>query len=144
MKGPCIVAVQGDGFSLASYRHRNPDDGTFTGGGLEVGFSLDQSPRLTDFLGRDVVLGVRPEHLTFSATAGKAPARVDLIESLGSSMDVYLTTSPGQRLVARVGASNACKPGQSVDLTVSAAHAHLFEPGAYGANLTSPSESSAP
>jgi multiple sugar transport system ATP-binding protein len=117
-------------------------DATFAGGGLEVQFSLEKCPRLADFLGRDVVLGVRPEHLTFTTPAGKMPARIDLIEPLGSAMDVYLTTNPGQRLTARVSARAACAPGQSVDLTVSAEHAHLFEPGAYGANLTSAPESS--
>ena len=105
------------------------------------------------------ILGVRPEHLTLAREAGKAPelqsgapdrvrghpapARVDLIEPLGSSMDVYLTTQPGQRLVARVNATSACRPGQSVDLTVSAAQAHLFEPGAYGSNLTAARDASA-
>jgi multiple sugar transport system ATP-binding protein len=119
------------------------DDCVFRGGGLEVSFTEQASPPLAEFLGRDVVLGVRPEHLTLSATAGKAPARVDLVEPLGSSMDVYLTTHPGQRLVARVSAARGVAPGESVDLTVSAAQAHLFEPGAYGANLTAPRAGSA-
>ena len=111
------------------------DDGVFAGGGLEVAFSVEKCPRLGDFLGRDVVLGVRPEHVEIG-TAG-AMARVDLLEPLGSSMDVYLTTHPGQRLVARIGASNARKAGETVALTIEAAQAHLFEPGAYGENLTS-------
>jgi multiple sugar transport system ATP-binding protein len=113
------------------------DDGTFAGGGLEVSFSLAAAPRLADFVGRDVVLGVRPEHVVIGAAGSGAMARVDLLEPLGSSMDIYLTTGPGQHLVARVGASSARKAGETVGLAIAPAEAHLFEPGAYGANLLS-------
>jgi multiple sugar transport system ATP-binding protein len=112
------------------------DDGLFQGGGLRVRFPASCHAKLAEASGRDVVLGVRPEHVSIAAASGDEPkARVDLVEPLGSSVDMYLMTHSGQRLVARVSAQYARAPGESVVLQPNREQCHLFAPGAYGENL---------
>ena len=56
---------------------------------------------------RPVVAGIRPEsfQLSESATEGNSiSATIQVIEPLGSTMDVYLETASGKRLVCRVPA----------------------------------------
>ena len=89
--------------------------GRFEGGGLRVSFPESSHAALAAHEGQAVVLGVRPEHLSFvseSAESAHGSAHVDLTEPLGSSVDVYLTTRGGQRLVARVNAQEARRAGQ--------------------------------
>jgi multiple sugar transport system ATP-binding protein len=109
----------------------------FEGGGLSLPFPGDTGLRLRPSVGSDVVLGVRPEHISIAPKdAGRAmTARVDLVEPLGSAVDVYLTTEKGARLVARVNAQSAAAPGDTVELAIDAARSHLFATGPYGANL---------
>ncbi len=96
-----------------------------------------------------IVLGVRPEHIALtpkskppsaadtSPTAEFSPtARVELIEPLGSFMDVYLTTQTGQRIVARVQAAFGIQAGDTVGLSIAERHIHIFAPGSHGENLS--------
>src|SRR4051794_31554274 len=105
--------------------------------------------RLGKWVGRHVVLGIRPEHLHLRPPAdgppdareggGRfAPVRmtVNVIEPLGNDMDVYLKTSLHDPVVARVEAQSGLRVDAAATLYVDLRKVHLFEPGETGMNLS--------
>ena len=115
------------------------------------GFRLLIPAHLTEGLagagavGRHVVLGVRPEHFYLRPVHGVnsfAPLtmRVNVIEPLGNNMDVYLSTSLSDPVVARVEAQDGLRVDSQATLYVDLRKVHLFEPGATGMNLSKTSE----
>ncbi len=92
--------------------------------------------RLTGYDGRELTLGVRPEHLSFGASDQSAwRAKVVIVETLGASTDVYLESEAGDRLVARVESRLTPTAGDAVGLSVAPDRLHLFETGEFGLNL---------
>jgi len=92
--------------------------------------------------GRDLVLGIRPEAFSLregSATPNADHAAIELevkvVEPLGDRMDLFLAGPSGQRLVARVDASSAVKPGERVALVIDLDRIHFFERGEFGNRL---------
>jgi multiple sugar transport system ATP-binding protein len=72
----------------------------FGGIKLELGDEvLKARPRLSEYEGKPVILGIRPEDIEDSEVAGDAPdsrriaTKVDLVESLGSEVLVHFTVS---------------------------------------------------
>ncbi len=87
---------------------------------------------------RSIVAGIRPEALRVTDANQKdgnhnngIPATVQVTEPLGSTMDVFLQTASGQRLVCRVPASQL-EEGKSVTAEVARGDVHLFEPNGPG------------
>jgi multiple sugar transport system ATP-binding protein len=76
--------------------------------------------------GRDVVLGVRSEHVVVGDGA-VAKGTVQLIEPLGDVTLVYFDYGQTAPLVAKVGPSTPLKPGSSLSFRFAADHCHLFE-----------------
>jgi multiple sugar transport system ATP-binding protein len=79
---------------------------------------------------RPIVAGIRPESFQIldAPTEGQSiPATVQVVEPLGSMMDVYLVLSSGKRVVARVPAGKLTE-GKSIHARVNPAEVHLFEP----------------
>ena len=108
------------------------------------GFRLPMPARLGALIrqhaGRHIVLGIRPEHMELDGGGG-APhleAQLNVVEPLGSDMDLYLSTKHHDHVVARVSARAGLAAGARVRLGLSLDRAHLFEPGDTGANLTLP------
>jgi multiple sugar transport system ATP-binding protein len=96
-----------------------------------------------------VVLGIRPEHLSLkpiraddgSIVSQPLQLRLNLIEPIGSSVDLYLQSSGREQIVARVdaGGGNAVsdlRVGSPVEVHLDLRRAHLFEPGDTGMNLS--------
>jgi multiple sugar transport system ATP-binding protein len=84
---------------------------------------------------RDVVLGVRPEHLqVLGAGQPGLQARVSVVEPLGSDTLLYFDFG-GERHVARVAPELPFRPGDTVTFGVAPGKAHLFQPGEDGAVL---------
>jgi len=100
-----------------------------------------KAQKLQSWVGKDVVMGVRPEAMSttgegrFAGTGNILPVAVSVIEPLGETMDLYASTDKHPHIVARVEASRAVTPDQKVDLHLDMRKVHLFEPGETGANL---------
>jgi len=79
----------------------------------------------------DVVVGVRPEHLSLvpDGTAGSLGATVDVVEHLGHEQHVVCRLADGQTVTVRQG-SHAPAPAApaSVRVAVGADHVHCFDP----------------
>ena len=103
---------------------------------------LDQTPSewIAGETKRPVVAGIRPESFQLSKDASEGhsiAAKVQVIETLGSTMDVYLETTSGKRIVCRVAADQLAE-GQPIFAHVAPQEIHLFEPdlaGDYGRSL---------
>ncbi|HEX4054366.1 MAG TPA: sn-glycerol-3-phosphate ABC transporter ATP-binding protein UgpC [Tepidisphaeraceae bacterium] len=114
---------------------------TFPGNGFTL--SLDALPeavknRLASRAGTPMVLGIRPEHLHLRAVDGSSPmkVRMNVIEPLGSSMDVYMSTALHEYVVGRLEAQGGVQTGTEATVYVDLRKAHLFEPGDTGMNLS--------
>ena len=105
-------------------------------------------PALRSYAGKDVVVGLRPEHLpaeSEDATGPKLVGDVDLVEALGSELVVHFTIDANRVLaegavdkdeaaavkkgegVARVAAKTHVKPGDKLTFAVSIEDMHFFD-----------------
>lgn len=82
--------------------------------------------------GRSVLAGVRPEHVVLGGDGGIS-AMVDLVEPIGHETIVYFSAG-SEKLVAIFDPHEAPRTGDTVSLSVDAAHVHVFDADA-GASL---------
>ena len=76
-----------------------------------------------------VTLGVRPEDVRIAGLPnGDAAVRavVDVVETLGSEQDVFLSLDGGGQLVARVPAAMAVRAGETIHATIDPERLHVF------------------
>src|SRR4051812_16336053 len=103
--------------------------------------------RLAGYVGRHVVLGIRPEHFglrpPIADASGRESAdccapidlRVSVTEPLGNDMDVYMSTLLHDHVVGRVEAESGVAMNSQVKMFVDLRKVHFFEPGVTGMNL---------
>ena len=87
--------------------------------------------------GKDIVIGLRPEHVTLSSQDNEAtaiPAEIELLEPLGSETLALLRLG-GLTLTGRFSPDAGLKVGDRPRLALSLAHLSLFEPES-GAKLS--------
>lgn len=113
-------------------RGRLVDDGGFA---LDLGEGARVRIPVTvpaAWAGREIALGIRPEHLQPGSTAG-FNAEVEVVERVGS--ETYVNLRHGShRLVARVGPDVPAEAGQSMSLCLEPGALHFFD-GASGERL---------
>ena len=92
--------------------------------------------KLATYAGREMVLGVRPEHLTIGESENGIAASVEVVEPLGDRKDVYLTSKSGQKFIANLDPHIDIKMGETVCMCLDIDKVHVFEPGESGNNVT--------
>lgn len=113
----------------------------FDEGSVRIRLTDTQADRLDGRVGRQVVLGVRPEAMAlqpegrFAGDGNVLPVHLSVVEPLGEKMDLYTTTPRNPHVVARVDARRDMQPGQSLHLYLDMEKVHVFEPGETGNNL---------
>jgi len=127
--------------------------------GWAVALGKEKSQQLQDrkYVGREVVLGVRPEDIVvraasegetaeLAARSNVAPrGTVTLVEPLGDATIVYVelegaggdASRPTASLVAKADARSTLRGGDAVRVTIDAARAHVFDADT-GANVSLP------
>ena len=100
--------------------------------GLELAAGGTVKPRELPMpeAGRDVLLGVRPEHLTL-VKDGNADLtlNVSVLEALGADTLAHGTIGEGGGdIIARLPGSTSVKAGDKLPLAIDASTAHLFDP----------------
>jgi multiple sugar transport system ATP-binding protein len=83
-------------------------------------------------VGKDLILGLRPEHITEPRGEGREPRcefamTLDVIEPMGMETMVFFTVN-GTEVCARVEPSAASAPGQPMRLYANLSHMHLIDP----------------
>ncbi len=105
----------------------NMDAGTF-----RLPVPGDRKEKLASYVGKNVILGVRPEdiHDREYAPAGLrgAPvqARVDVLEPMGSEIYLYLV-SGNRTYEARVDPRSQARPGKEIEVLMNLDRLHIFD-----------------
>ena len=90
-----------------------------------------ERPGLEQYLGRDVVVGIRPEHLAVAPPGTPFVSclhgTVDRVEDVGSFATVW-TTVGDWPVRARLHRGRLPVPGNLIELVADAHHLHFFEP----------------
>jgi multiple sugar transport system ATP-binding protein len=107
---------------------------------------LDRCPGLGGFVGREVILGVRPEDITdadtTAAPAATLTARVAVAEPMGAEVVVHVDVDGGPpgsdavegrpgdsvRFAARLSPRSRARPGQPIALAVDTDRLYVFDP----------------
>ncbi|TME63428.1 MAG: sn-glycerol-3-phosphate ABC transporter ATP-binding protein UgpC [Chloroflexi bacterium] len=94
-------------------------------------FKAPLSGKAAESVGKDVILGVRPEDISDLAHArqdGQLPveARVDVVEFLGNELQLILAAD-SQTFVARVGTDTQTRPGQTLRVGFNLRKLHVFD-----------------
>ncbi|MEO7402597.1 MAG: ABC transporter ATP-binding protein [Burkholderiales bacterium] len=76
--------------------------------------------------GRDVVFGVRAEHIVLGR--GDSTGEVKLVEPLGDGTLVFFDYGGESMLVAKDGPDSTLKPGVRINFSFDASRSHLFDP----------------
>ncbi|MBE5024847.1 sn-glycerol-3-phosphate ABC transporter ATP-binding protein UgpC [Olsenella sp. DSM 107455] len=105
-------------------------------GGYELVGVLGRLPianeRLADYVGKQVVVGVRPEDIMEASECPDAPAAavteasVDLSELMGSEVYVYFTAAE-RRIIARISSRLDIRAGDTVRLVPDLSALHVFD-----------------
>ncbi len=93
---------------------------------------IHRRDRYASLAGREIILGLRPEHLTDTPAAGRpgfAPlaAPADVVEPMGMETLVHLTLA-GVPACARCSPSTQAEPGKSLPLWADMNQMHVIEP----------------
>jgi multiple sugar transport system ATP-binding protein len=95
---------------------------------------------LADCSDKEMVLGIRPENLSlrkFSTETGNViGASVDVIETLGSHIAVYLTGNSKMKFIVDTDTGVKVKIKDEVKVYVDCEKLHIFEPEKAGKNIT--------
>ena len=117
--------------NLVPTRLESGPDGLTIGLGEELRLPVpcDRIRRYAEHTGRDVILGLRPEHLVWAPDhgAGAIDAVASVVEPLGADTLVFFELN-GREMVSRVPPGAAYRAGDRVRLKPDLAGMHLFDP----------------
>jgi multiple sugar transport system ATP-binding protein len=101
-------------------------------GDIRLPVPAERSARYAPQAGREVLLGIRPEHLTEprQGRAGYAPIEVtpEVIEPMGMETLVHFHLGPARDLCARLDPTVPAEPGRAMQLTADLSNMHLLDP----------------
>ncbi len=89
-------------------------------------------PALKDYIGKEVIVGVRPECLhddaayVASTPETSVEASVDVTELMGNEIYLYVTAGE-QNLIARVPPQSTTRSGDKIKVSIDASRVHIFD-----------------
>ncbi|HBG27986.1 MAG: glycerol-3-phosphate ABC transporter ATP-binding protein [Planctomycetes bacterium GWF2_41_51] len=89
--------------------------------------------QLTDYVGKEVVFGVRPEDIHDkrfffdTAPSNTIKAKIDVIEPLGSEIFIYLTCGKNS-FVGRMDSRTQTEVEQNIEIAIDMEKTHIFDP----------------
>jgi multiple sugar transport system ATP-binding protein len=102
-------------------------------GGIRIALPPERDRGLADHLGKDVILGVRPEDIYDprfqppGIRGHSVRATVDVSEMMGNEKFLHLIVD-GQKFLARVDPRTRARPNQEIDVLFDLSRVHLFDP----------------
>ena len=103
------------------------------GGVIECRFREQERPALKPFVGKEVILGIRPEDIELSLQARNPgevvfQAVVDLVEPMGAETNFYLQTGNHTVICRSQAMVDQREVGHRLQFQLNAARAHIFDP----------------
>ena len=106
------------------------------GGTIEVAFPAADRPAAHEFVGKEVILGIRPEDIEvaiFTRKEGKTagvgfPAIVDIVEPMGAETNLHLQTGAHTLICRSQSALDHREAGRRLQFEMNLTKAHLFDP----------------
>ena len=92
-----------------------------------------QSPELTPYVDKQVVLGVRPECIhdepmyLSSLEEWTTDVQVDVTELMGAETYLYLALGEETNLIARVSSRSTAQSGDNIKVAFDVSHVHIFD-----------------
>lgn len=104
------------------------------GGSFKVKAPAEKAELLKDYVGKDVIFGVRPEDIfdkSLSNILQATPdntvkAMVDVVEPMGPIITMYLSCGDHD-IIATIDAETKCKESSEIDLILDMAKTHVFD-----------------
>jgi multiple sugar transport system ATP-binding protein len=99
---------------------------------LKLEIPAERADQLKAHLGRDVILGIRPEDIHHLAERRDAPAgqranvQVEVVEPLGAELIVYLQTGPHE-FTSRMDTRNRINAGDRLEVVFDTMKLHIFD-----------------
>ncbi|HJX37152.1 MAG TPA: sn-glycerol-3-phosphate ABC transporter ATP-binding protein UgpC [Anaerolineae bacterium] len=99
---------------------------------FQVEAPRDKNPVLKHHLGKEVILGIRPEDIhdkrfvPVDVAGAPVVAKVDVIEPMGSERHLFLMVD-SQEFVARVDPRSAAAVGEELEIVLNMDNMHLFD-----------------
>ncbi len=117
---PCRIARQGAALGI-----RLSDD-------ITLNMSIEQSRRYSAHVDKDMVFGIRPEHITerrlhSSGNQLDIGCTVEVLEPMGMDTMVYMNID-GTEVTARAAPRSVSNPGETMMFTIDLNHMHLIDP----------------
>ena len=98
---------------------------------LTLAVPKEKEDALKNTIGKDVWMGIRPEHITDAHAApeqaAKAAVKVEVVEPMGNEIFVYFSTASDTQYVARIHATVAPKTGQAMEFGFDMTKALFFD-----------------
>jgi multiple sugar transport system ATP-binding protein len=104
------------------------------GGTIQVCLAMPERPGAQEFLGRPMLLGIRPEDIELAQFAssdgstGSFPAIVDIVEPMGAETNLYLQTGAHTVVCRSQRALDHREAGHRLQFEMNLKKAHLFDP----------------
>ncbi|MGL6174201.1 MAG: ABC transporter ATP-binding protein [Cellulosilyticaceae bacterium] len=113
---------------------KSGDDITLTFGKSTVALPKDKAAKVASYVGKDVMMGIRPEHTADMDTVSEyelnrysvVTATVEVTEMLGAETFLYMVCE-GHNMTARVNPSCKAGPGSTLKLGIEVAKIHVFD-----------------
>jgi multiple sugar transport system ATP-binding protein len=110
----------------------NRENPMLDAGSFQIPVPADRRDKVANYIGKNVVLGIRPEDVHdrdfVPGAINGAPisAQVDVMEPMGSEIYLFLVSGKSS-FVARVDPRSQGRPGKSIDVMVNLDHVHVFD-----------------
>jgi multiple sugar transport system ATP-binding protein len=112
----------------------------FSLGQVKLDLPAELSGRLLPYKGKEVVFGIRPEHLSLRPIKEQGEnaiqATIELVEPLGARTYVYFTSIDGVKLVADVSRCFDLHSGDTTKVHLDVEQLHVFEFGGMCKNIS--------
>ena len=103
------------------------------GGGRGREGTLCSSQKLQEYIGKEVVIGIRPECIhdepiyleKFSDSI--IDAYVEFTELMGAEIYLYLKIGEETNVISRVSSRSQAKPGDTIKVAIDTTHVHFFD-----------------
>ena len=104
----------------------------FEGNSIKVPADKANNPALAEYIGQEVVVGIRPENIhdepaqLSACPDSTVDAFVDVTELMGSEIYLYLTIGE-TNLIARVSPRSTSKAGDTIKIALETSKMHIFD-----------------